>query len=333
MKKRSFPTILFILVFLLSGILGAAQAEIISPFGEGQIGLQAVVLWDGLTVRQAPDEDSQAVQTLQYRDLVIVTKQADGWTFCFLGDSEDAASGWVRAEGLLVDPSWYRTEAKTPVYAWKDTAAPQIAWLEANTVFLDPDTFLPVLKNEGTWLAVSLRGAAGWIYTGSGKQDGERFEAVILLEGMEEPIRYEHAVNDWIGIEIDYDYENFERCSEPDHESFYSRYDDLGRHVNYLEVTYSLADAASAAASIGEALQKDYDIIVESILLDGVGTCIRIDASEAKGGQETPDQLKTVYVIPDGDSSVITTAHYTFESAEGFGARFRYMMETLLLID
>ena len=50
---------------------------------------------------------------------------------------------------------------------------------------------------------------------GSGKKDGERFEDVIILEGMEETVRYEHVRNDTIGIEMDYDYESFVRKSEP----------------------------------------------------------------------------------------------------------------------
>lgn len=331
MKKHSFPAILLILAFLLSGVPGPAQAEIIPPYGEGQIGLLAVALRDGVAVRQAPDDAAQAVQILNSRDLVIVTEQSNGWAYCFLGDAEDAASGWVRADGVLVDPAWYRTEKETPVYAWKDTAAPKIALPEANTVFFDPDTFLPILKAEGDWLAVGLRGAAGWIYTGTERQDGERFEETILLEGMEETVRYEHVKNEALGIELDYEYESFDRRSEPDRECFISRYDDPSRPENYLEVQFVPADSNAAAASVSEALSNDYDIIIEPFMLDGAGSCICIDASEARGGRGTPDSLRTIYIIPAADGYVIATAHYTIESAEGFGARMRSMMHTLVI--
>ena len=57
---------------------------------------------------------------------------------------------------IVIDPAWYRTDASTPVYAWNDTSAPKVA-------LLDRDTLLPVLKDNGDWIVVSLRGATGWI--------------------------------------------------------------------------------------------------------------------------------------------------------------------------
>ena len=73
----------------------------------------------------------------------------------------------------------------------------------------------------------------------SGRQDGERFEDTIILEGMEETVHYEHIRNDALGFEIDYDYENFLRHSEPDREIFVSCWDDPEKPENYLEVRYS----------------------------------------------------------------------------------------------
>ena len=163
MKKHAWLTILTALILTL-GSIGAASAEILPPSGEGQIGLQAVVLCDTLTLRAEPSTSSKALQTLQYRDLINVTEQKDGWARCVLGDSEDSPVGWVNADYILIDPAWYRTEAKTPVYAWNDTSAPKVALLDVNTEFLDPETFLPILKEEGDWLIVSLRGATGWIH-------------------------------------------------------------------------------------------------------------------------------------------------------------------------
>ncbi len=168
MKKHAWLLILAVLA-LISGCL-AAQAEIVPPFGEGQIGLTAVVLCENLTLREAPNTSSRAVRTLHYRDLINVTNQENGWARAVIGDSEDAPYGWVNADYIAVDPAWYRTEKNTPVYAWNDTAAPKVALLDANTEILDPDTFLPILKDEGDWLIVSLRGATGWIL----KTDADR---------------------------------------------------------------------------------------------------------------------------------------------------------------
>ena len=343
MKKLFLLTILTALMLML-GSLGAAQAEIIPPRGFGQIGLRADILCQELTLREEPSVSSNVVETLKYGDFVIVMEQTEGWAYCTLGDAEDSPKGWVNSEYLAIDPARYRTEDKTPVYAWNDTEAPKVA-------LLDKDTTLPILKDEGEWLIVSLRGATGWIQRQDssaetvdpselpeagaevGRQDGERFETVIMLEGTEETERYEHVRSNAIGVEMDYDYESLERNSESDRELFVSRYDNPEEPMNYLEVSYCAEDAEAIRASISEALSRDYDIIEEHFTLDRAGDCIRIDASSTKGGKEMPELLQTVYVIPAADGCRIATAHYTIESAEGFGARFHCIMNTLAVID
>lgn len=150
------------------------QAEILPPYGQGQIGLQAVVLCESLTVRQDRSVDSKAVKTLLYGDTFIVQDKWDGWANCFLSDSVDAGpSGWVNSDYIIIDPSWYRTDEATPVYAWNDTMAPKVALLSKGTK-------LPILKDDGDWLVVSLRGASGWIY----KNAADR-----IAKGMIEKIR------------------------------------------------------------------------------------------------------------------------------------------------
>ena len=89
-----------------------------------------------------------------------------------------------------------------------------------------------------------------------GRQDGERFEETILLEGMEEKVRYEHIRNDTVGIEMDYDYESFARQSEEGRERFVSVWDDPENPGNWLELTASAESAESAAASVEEELSK-----------------------------------------------------------------------------
>ncbi|MCR5790721.1 MAG: hypothetical protein K6G83_12600 [Lachnospiraceae bacterium] len=164
------------------------------------------------------------------------------------------------------------------------------------------------------------------------RQDGERFEETIMLEGMEETVRYEHVRDEEIGFEMDYDYEAFSRHREPGRESFISIYDDPEKPENFLEVTYSPENADEASKSIEEELSENYDIIKETFELERAGSCVRIDASAAKGGG-TPDLLQMLYIIPSADGSITATAHYSFEGAEGFGRRFGYIMNTLSLID
>ncbi len=165
--------------------------------------------------------------------------------------------------------------------------------------------------------------------TEPGRRDGERFDGVILLEGMEEPVHYEHIRNVTVGFEMDYDYEHFLRHSEADREWFVSCWDAPENPENYLEVRYSPLTAETAAAAISETLSNDYEIRRDdSFSLDRAGRCIRIVADEIKGGGFMPDLLQTVYVIPAADGCRVATAHCAAVESEGFLRRFRYMMNT-----
>ena len=154
---RMKKLIMFVLALAMLLIAVASQAEIIPPYGEGQIGLRAVILCEKLTLREAPRSDAGIIDELTNNDFIIVTKQLDGWAEIMRSDSVDAGpAGYVNAEYLMIDPAWYRTTGETPVYAWNDVTAPKVG-------LLDADTTLPILKDEGDWLIVGLRGATGWI--------------------------------------------------------------------------------------------------------------------------------------------------------------------------
>ena len=156
MKKHMLLTILTVTI-LIFGSVAASYAEIIPAYGEGQIGLQAVVLCENLTIREQPSASTRAVQVLHYGDRIIVQTQQNGWVDCFIGDDVNGGrEGWVNADYIVIDPAWYRATEMTPVYAWNDTAALKVG-------LLDPGTTLPILKDTGDWLIVSLRGATGWI--------------------------------------------------------------------------------------------------------------------------------------------------------------------------
>ena len=165
------------------------------------------------------------------------------------------------------------------------------------------------------------------------RQDGERYEGTVSIEGMEETVQYEHLRNADAGFEMAYDYERFERTSAGNIERFVSVYDDAANPENYLEVTYNVNDAETVAAAVSEVLSKDYEIIREPFTLDGAGECIRIDASANVGGKTMPDYLQMVYIIPAADGCRVATEHYYAVGSEGFGVRFRAMMNTLSVLD
>ena len=156
MKKNIWLTIMMVLV-LAFGCIGAAHAEVIPALGAGQIGYQAVVLCEELTVRQQASASSKTVKTLHYGDKMIVYKESNGFAQIFLSDAVDAEpAGWVNAEYIAINPSYFRTDSKTPVYAWNSTSAPKIALLNKGET-------LPILKESDDWLIVSLRGAVGCV--------------------------------------------------------------------------------------------------------------------------------------------------------------------------
>ena len=199
--------------------------------------------------------------------------------------------------------------------------------VESHAVQAEPE-ILPDAGNDSFQAEPETMPAAESI---SGRQDGERFEDVIMLEGMEETVKYEHVKNDVIGIELDYDYENFERRSGSASECFISKYDNADAPENYLEIFYTEEDSDSAAASIAEGLSANYAANKEAFTLKNAGACTRIDASSTPDGQ-TPDQLQTVYIIPLQKGCAVATAHYSAEAAEGFGHRFAEIMDTLTVM-
>lgn len=164
------------------------------------------------------------------------------------------------------------------------------------------------------------------------RQDGERFDAVIMLEGMEETVHYEHLKNETLGFEMDYDYESFVRQREADRETFISVYDKPDNPENFLEITAVPQDADAVAAFVSEALSREFDLTNVTRTLARAGECVRIEASVIKGTNRMAPQLQAVYIIPSGDGCLLATTHAAIEASEGFWRRFDYMLNTLSLL-
>ena len=170
--------------------------------------------------------------------------------------------------------------------------------------------------------------------TESGRQDGERFEAVILLEGMEETVHYEHIRSESIGFEMDYDYEMLERRSDAEGECFVPYTEGAEDPWNYFELRYDTGNANLVADALKASLSGSYDTVTEEeFSMEAAGDCVLVQASGAKAGVEPSGSLQRVYVIPTGEGCIVATVHCTYESAEGFGARANYMLHTLTVIE
>ena len=250
------------------------------------------------------------------------------------GSAQDTTT--VSAEPMMADVLSAGSEAETIPSVDSDSSLPEpelIPLTESNTSQYEtgtiPDADSGSFGEEtGTIPEPETAPAA---QDAAGRQDGERFQGTITLEGMDEAVFYEHVKNDIIGIELDYDYENFERRSGSASECFISKYDNMDAPENYLEIFYTEEDADSAAVSIVEGLSANYAPKKEAFTLKNAGACTRIDASATPDGQ-TPDQLQTVYIIPLQKGCAVATAHYSFEAADGFGHRFSEIMNTLTVM-
>ena len=163
-------------------------------------------------------------------------------------------------------------------------------------------------------------------------QPGEHFEGTVPLEGTEQTVHYEAIRNDALGFEMGYDYENFVRQSEADCETFISAWDNPDNPEIYLEITHSSDDAETTAASIAETLSAQYDVSRWEYTLDRAGDCIDLRGELDKEGQMSIWELQMVYIIPADDGCFVAWGHYTQESAEGSGARFRGMMHTFAVL-
>lgn len=153
-----------ILAILLTVICASACGEITHPVGPGQMGYDAVVISKTVTVRATQSANAKSVKKLSYGDRFAAVSLGNGWCECYLSETE-GLSGYVLEDYILLDPAYITTEESTPVYAWQATNAKRIG-------LLDRGQTCPIIRMEGNWLLISLRGAAGWVVRPNGDMTG-----------------------------------------------------------------------------------------------------------------------------------------------------------------
>ncbi len=159
MKK--LMTIFLSLTMLLTT---CAQATIIPSAGQNEdMGVwtgytPAYILCQSLSVYDARgDQGGKKVGTLKYSkdaEPIPVLQSWDGWAE--VGYDDGNKTGWVHNEYLLMNPDWYVCDKGTAVYAYDDTMAPRVAWV-------DEGTRLAIIRDLGDWVQVSIRTATGYI--------------------------------------------------------------------------------------------------------------------------------------------------------------------------
>ena len=152
------------LFLALTLICGIAFGEITHPIGPGQMGFDAVVISKNISIRPTQNANAKAVKKLNYGDRVAVMSLGNGWCECYLSETE-GVSGYALEDYLLIDPAYITVEEPTPVYAWQAQNAKRVGLLGRGETF-------PIIRMEGDWLLISLRGAAGWILRPNGDPSG-----------------------------------------------------------------------------------------------------------------------------------------------------------------
>ena len=152
------------LFLVLTVLCTAAFGEITHPRGAGQLGFDAVIISKNISVRPTQNANAKATKKMNYGEHMAVMSLGNGWCECYLSETE-GVSGYVLEDYILIDPAYITTEEPTPVYAWQAQNAKRVGLLGRGETF-------PIIRMEGEWLLISLRGAAGWILRPSGDPTG-----------------------------------------------------------------------------------------------------------------------------------------------------------------
>ncbi|MBR3334993.1 MAG: hypothetical protein IKG23_11955 [Clostridia bacterium] len=151
--RKGFSVICAVVLSL--ALFASAGAEISHPVGAGQLGYDAVVISKNISIRPTTNANAKAVKRLSYGDHMAVMPVGNGWCEVYLSETE-GLSGYVLEDYILIDPAYITIEESTPVYAWQATNAKRVGLISRGETY-------PIIRMEGNWLLISLRGAAGWM--------------------------------------------------------------------------------------------------------------------------------------------------------------------------
>ena len=179
----------FVLLVVLLLATGTAVAEITYPVGEGQIGFDAVVISKNISLRPTQNANAKAIKRMNYGDHLTVRSLGNGWCEVYLSET-DGVSGYVLEDYILIDPAYITTEESTPVYAWQARNAKRVGLLGTGETY-------PIIRTDGNWFLISLRGAAGWIVRPEGDATGTAW--MRMSDVLQIAQSYLLSTNPWAG--------------------------------------------------------------------------------------------------------------------------------------
>lgn len=118
-----------------------------------------IVLCESLSLREGPDVTYGLIETLPYGKDVTLLEEKGSWYHVVYRDNYTDwgwVGGWVRKEYVLVNPDYFMPDRETPVYAIPSSSSKRVGLISSGTSY-------PIIGEFNGFLAISLRGASGFI--------------------------------------------------------------------------------------------------------------------------------------------------------------------------
>lgn len=118
---------------------------------------QGFVLCESLSMRESPYTASVLLDTLEYGTYCTILEEDGSWyDVVYRNEAGQLFGGWVRKEYVLVNPECFTPDGETPVYAMPVEGSKRVGLIEGGTPY-------PIIGEVGGFLAISLRGASGFV--------------------------------------------------------------------------------------------------------------------------------------------------------------------------
>lgn len=115
------------------------------------------VLCESLSLRENPQTTSNTLATLAYGTYGAIIGENEFWHHVvYRNEQGQRLSGWVKKDYILVNPQYFIPREETPVYAIPSHNSKRVGLISGETSY-------PIIGELDGFLAISLRGASGFV--------------------------------------------------------------------------------------------------------------------------------------------------------------------------
>jgi len=115
------------------------------------------VLCESLSLRENPEVTSNILTTLKYGACCTIIGENESWYNIVYGSEQSPRySGWAKKDYILVNPKYFTPHGETPVYALPSGDSKRVGLISSETNY-------PIIGELNGFLAISLRGASGFV--------------------------------------------------------------------------------------------------------------------------------------------------------------------------